>query len=93
MLRAAGAAVSGLSEQPVKLSRGLRSRKAQGADVRNAVPLGVGIAATGSIDQISSEAVGRNEARPFSEENQSEPGAEEFAEVVLKSDASAAHEA
>src|SRR5579864_407799 len=61
--------------------------QAGGADVGDAVALGVGVAGARIEYEISAQAVGRAQAGAFAEEDEAGLGVNEFADVNLQADA------
>ena len=80
-------AVEGLGEEVVEDLGGGGWGEAVGADVGDAVAVGVGVVGVGVVDEVGAEGCGGGEAGAFAEEDEGELGVLELADVVLDGDA------
>src|SRR5258705_13728751 len=77
----------------MQFSGGLLFAQSQRANVGNTIALRVGVAASWRIDQISSQAVRRNQPWTFAQQDESELRAEQLSNMILQSNACAANKA
>jgi hypothetical protein len=70
----------------VKLVGSVEWGETAGADIGDAVAIGIGFAGDGTVSEISAETVGAAEAGTFAEQNQGDLRAENFADFILQRD-------
>jgi len=76
-----------LGNEVVEKVGGSVGRETLGADVGDAVAVGIRAAGARVVDEVGSQRIGRAEAGAFAEEDDGDAGTEELADLVLQGDA------
>ena len=71
----------------MELMGGFGRGETAGADIGDAVAIGIGFSGDGTMGEISAETVGAAEAGTFAEQDQRDSRAEDFADFILQRDA------